>query len=85
MNLDKTKVMFNEHVTPKTIYVKGVALEVVQDYIYFRQTLQLHRDNFEGEIARRVQLSWEAFGKLCHIFGHPCHNASRPRCLISAS
>nr|XP_032511413.1 uncharacterized protein LOC116765887 [Danaus plexippus plexippus] len=33
MNLDKTKVMFNEHVLPSPIYVEGSMLEVVQEYI----------------------------------------------------
>lgn len=30
MNLDKTKVMFNEHIIPEPISVEGVVLEVVQ-------------------------------------------------------
>jgi hypothetical protein len=34
MNLDKTKVMFNEHVLPEPIAICGAVLEVVQKYVY---------------------------------------------------
>jgi hypothetical protein len=64
MNLDKTKIMFNEHVLPKSKAICGAVLEVVQKYVYLGQTLQLGRSNFEDEINRRIQLSWAAFGKL---------------------
>ena len=39
MNLDKTKIMFNEHVIPEPIALDGVPLEVVQEYIYLGQTV----------------------------------------------
>lgn len=52
MKLDKTKVMFNDHIISKTIYVEDLALKVVQERIYLGFTLQMGRDNFEGEIAR---------------------------------
>lgn len=51
MNLDKTKVMFNNHIIPKPIYVEDLALEVVHEYIYLGQTLQ-GGDNLEVAIAR---------------------------------
>jgi hypothetical protein len=41
MNLDKTKVMFNEHVLPEPIAICRGVLEVVQKYVYLGQTLQL--------------------------------------------
>ncbi|KAI8440552.1 hypothetical protein MSG28_001794 [Choristoneura fumiferana] len=41
MNLDKTKVMFNEHVSPEPIAVQGSVLEVVKEYVYLGQTMQL--------------------------------------------
>jgi hypothetical protein len=41
MNLNKTKVMFNEHVLPETIAIRRAVLEVVQKYVYLRQALQL--------------------------------------------
>ena len=71
MNLDKTIVIFNEHIIPEPISVEGVALEAVQKYVYLGQTLQMGRDNFEGQITRRVQLGWAAFRKLRHIFESP--------------
>jgi hypothetical protein len=50
MNLDKTKVMFNEHVLPEPIAICGAVLEVVQKYVYFGQTLHLGRNDFEDEV-----------------------------------
>jgi hypothetical protein len=41
MVLDKTKVMFNEHVLPEPITICGAVLKVVQKYVYLGQTLQL--------------------------------------------
>jgi hypothetical protein len=66
MNLDKTTVMFNEHVLPEPIAIHGAVLEVFQKYVYLRQTLQLGRNNFEDEINRRIQLGWA--GKLRRAF-----------------
>jgi hypothetical protein len=40
MNLNKAKVMFNKHVLPKPIPIRGAILEVVQKYVYLGQTLQ---------------------------------------------
>ncbi|KAJ0183213.1 hypothetical protein K1T71_001189 [Dendrolimus kikuchii] len=69
MNLDKTKVMFNEHVMPRPVNVDGVPLEAVQEYVYLGQNIQVGRHNFEGEANRRIQLGWAAFGKL--LFFNP--------------
>ena len=77
MNLNKTKVMFNEYIIPEPISVEGIALEVVQKYVYLGRTTQMGRDDdFVGEITKRVQLGWAAFGKLRHIFESPL-----PQCL----
>lgn len=43
MNLDRSKLMFNEHVTPGPIADNGSALEVVQDYVCHEQTLQVDK------------------------------------------
>ncbi|CAH0731533.1 unnamed protein product, partial [Brenthis ino] len=67
MNLDKTKIMSNCHVSPRPVIVNGAVLEVVQEYIYLGQTIQLGRHNFEKEANRRIRLDWAAFGKLRHI------------------
>ena len=48
MNLNKTKVMFNEHVTPEPISVNGDALEVVRAYLPW------------ANVA--IQLGWAVFG-----------------------
>lgn len=68
MNIEKTKVMVNRIASPGPVVVNGVPLEVVDEYIYLGQLLQLGRNNFEGEIDRRIRLGWAAFGKLRHIF-----------------
>ena len=61
MNLDKTKIMFNEHVTPEPIAVNGGALEVVREYFYLGTKLySLVKTNFEREANRRIQLDWAA-------------------------
>lgn len=60
--------MFNGHVTPRPVIVNDAALEVVQEYIYLGQSVQLGRHNFEKEAARRIRLGWAVFGKLRHIF-----------------
>jgi hypothetical protein len=68
MNLDKTKVMLNEHVLKEPIAICWAVLEVVQKYIYLGQTLQLRRNNFEDEVHRRIQMGWEAIMKLRPVF-----------------
>lgn len=78
MNLDKTKIMFNELVDPRPVAVNGVPLEVVQEYVYLGQTLRLGRNNFERESNRRIQLGWAAFRKLRQVFSSPI-----PQCLKS--
>ncbi|KAI8433263.1 hypothetical protein MSG28_015334 [Choristoneura fumiferana] len=75
INMDKTKVMSN--VVPAPVIVGGSALEVVDDYVYLGQTIQLGRSNFEKE-TRRIRLGWAAFGKLCSVF-----SAKLPQCLKS--
>ena len=76
MNMDKTKVMLNAHVTPTPIKIGDSTLEVVDDYVYLGQTVQLGRSNFEKEVNRRIRLGWAAFGKLRGIF-----SSNLPQCL----
>nr|XP_032511484.1 uncharacterized protein LOC116765942 [Danaus plexippus plexippus] len=47
MNMDKTKLMSNVHVTPTRVMVENSVLEVVDAYVYLGQTVQLGRSNFE--------------------------------------
>ena len=76
MNMDKTKVMVNIHVAPTPIKIGDSTLEVVDDYVYLGQTVQLGRSNFEKEINRRIRLGWAAFRKLHGIF-----SSNLPQCL----
>lgn len=46
--------MFNEQVLLKPIAVNGVPLDIVQEYVYLKQTLQLGRNNVEKEVHRRI-------------------------------
>ncbi|CAK1580164.1 unnamed protein product [Parnassius mnemosyne] len=68
MNMDKTKIMFNVHVTPMPVVVRNTKLEVVDEYVYLGQIVRLGKSNFDREVNRRIQLDWAAFGKLRHIF-----------------
>ncbi|CAG9136621.1 unnamed protein product [Plutella xylostella] len=76
MNMDKTKVMSNEHVSSSPVTVGGVTIEVVDQYPYLGQVIRLGKSNFDKEVARRIQLGWAAFGKLRHIF-----TKNIPQCL----
>ncbi|KAJ0169495.1 hypothetical protein K1T71_015082 [Dendrolimus kikuchii] len=76
MNLDKTKVMFNEHVMPRPVNVDGSPLEVVQEYVYLGQKIQVGKHGLEREANRRIQLGWAAFGNLRHVF-----SSTIPQCL----
>ncbi|KAL0859196.1 hypothetical protein ABMA27_011014 [Loxostege sticticalis] len=53
MNMDKTKIMSNVHVAPTPLKVGDSALEVVDEYVYLGQTVQLGKSNFEKEVNRR--------------------------------
>ncbi|KAL0852521.1 hypothetical protein ABMA27_017001 [Loxostege sticticalis] len=76
MNMDKTKIMSNVRVAPTPLKVGDSALEVVDEYVYLGQTVQLGKSNFEKEVNRRIQLGWAAFGKLRDIF-----SSKIPQCL----
>ena len=78
MNMDKTKIMSNVHVTPMPVVVEGVPMEVVDEYIYLGQVIRMGKSNFQREVTRRIQLGWAAFGKLQKIF-----SSSIPQCLKS--
>lgn len=51
MNMDKTKIMLNVHVTPVPVIVGNDSLEVVDRYVYLGQIVQLGRSNFDKEVA----------------------------------
>ncbi|KAI8431595.1 hypothetical protein MSG28_016084 [Choristoneura fumiferana] len=76
MNVDKTKIMVNDRVDLRPVIVNGNLLEVVSEFTYLGQILQLGRNNFEKEAKRRIQLGWAAFGKLRQVF-----SSSIPQCM----
>ena len=49
MNKTKTKVMFNDKVTPNEIKIDGKTQEEVQEYIYLGKGITLRKDH-DGEI-----------------------------------
>ncbi|KAL0832165.1 hypothetical protein ABMA28_001622 [Loxostege sticticalis] len=65
----------NRHIF-NDVSVGDSALEVVDEYVYLGQTVQLGKSNFEKEVNRRIQLGWAAFGKLRNIF-----SSKIPQCL----
>lgn len=68
MNMDKTKIISNVHVTPISVKIGDSTLEIVDYYIYLGQIIQLDRANFEKEVNCRIQLGWVALGKMRVIF-----------------
>ncbi|CAG4942862.1 unnamed protein product [Parnassius apollo] len=46
MNMDKTKIMLNVHVTPMPVVVGSTMLEVVDEYVYLGQIVRLGKSNF---------------------------------------
>jgi hypothetical protein len=76
INMDKTKIMSNSRVVPTPIVVGNSTLDVVDQYIYLGQIVQLGKSNFQKEVNRRIQLGWASFGKLRSIF-----SAHLPQCI----
>ncbi|CAH2235414.1 jg13272 [Pararge aegeria aegeria] len=50
MNMSKTKIMSNAHVPLHRVIIGSSALEIVDEYIYLGNTIQLGRSNFEKEV-----------------------------------
>lgn len=60
-------------------------LEIVDDYIYLGETVQLGRFNFEKEVNRRIRLSWATFERLSGIFSPNIpHSVSKRKFLTRA-
>jgi hypothetical protein len=61
----------------------GAILEVVQKYVYFGQTLQLGRNNFEDEVNRRIQLSiWETTSSVFIVNTTKSKDESLNQCVL---
>lgn len=80
--MDKTQVIFNEHVIPGPIVINGGPLEVVREYVYLGKTLKFGKNNFEKETDRRIQLGCAAFGKLRWVFSLRIPQSLKNQCVL---
>jgi hypothetical protein len=67
MNIGKCGVMFNQFCTEGPIEVEGRTMEKINKFVYLGQEINAKGD-FDGEISRRIKLSWAAFNKFRSIF-----------------
>ena len=67
MNIGKCSVMFNDFCDEDSIEIDGQPLEKMNKFVYLGQEINTKGD-FDGEISRRIQLSWAAFSKFRSIF-----------------
>ena len=63
MNTIKTKIMAGTTRTTKAVYVNGIQLDQVEDYVYLGQRFTLIEKNQDNEIRRRIKAGWQAFGR----------------------
>ena len=57
----KTKIIFNDKITPTEIKNDGKTVEEVEEYINLGQRITLKKDH-DGEIKQRVKIGWKTFG-----------------------
>ncbi len=62
MNMKKTKIMYNKHLTGRQIMIENEALELVEEYTYLGLIFNANPVH-EKEIRRRIGMGWSAFGK----------------------
>jgi len=58
----KTKIKAGTTRTTKAVYVNGIQLDQVEEYVYLGQCFALIEKNQENEI-RRIKAGWQAFGR----------------------
>ena len=65
INMSKTKVLRNKHVTKRLVIVEGSENEEVQSYthvhVYLGQRVSLVERDMGNEINRRIQVGWKTF------------------------
>lgn len=66
MNLDKTKVMTNHHITP--ILVNDIPLEFVQNYVYLGKQISFSEERNVEEVDRRIAITWKKYWAHKEIF-----------------
>ena len=64
INMAKTKVLRNKHVTQRPVTVGGSVVEEVHSYIYRGQRVSLLETDMANEINRRIQAGWNSFNEL---------------------
>ena len=62
MNLNKTKVMYNDFAFREKIITSNVEVEQVNSYIYLGQEISMD-GSIMNEINRRIRIAWSTFGK----------------------
>jgi endonuclease/exonuclease/phosphatase family metal-dependent hydrolase len=75
MNMKKTKVMYNEYVNSKPVYIGIDEVEKVNEYVYLGQLVKTENDKTD-EIRRRIATGWGAFAKYRDIL-----KSKMPMCL----
>jgi len=60
MNIRKTKIMAGTARTTTAVYVNGIQLDQVEDYVYLGQHFTLTEKNQDNEI-RKIKAGWQAF------------------------
>ena len=61
INKTKTKIMFNDKVTPNEIKINGKTLEEVEECVYLGKRITLKKDH-DDEIKRRIKIGWKTSG-----------------------
>lgn len=55
MNLDKTKIMYNNNLPQRPVIMNGAVLKFVQEYVSFGQTKQIGWYNFDKKNHGGIQ------------------------------
>ena len=63
INMAKTKVLRNKHVTQRPVIVERSEIEEVKSYIYLGQRVSLLETDMGNEINRRIQAGWKSFNE----------------------
>jgi len=49
--------------TTKAVYVNGIQIDQVEEYVYLGQSFTLIEKSQDTEIRRRIKAGWQAFGR----------------------
>ena len=75
MNLNKTKIMWNQYTQERPITLENPNIEQVHEYNYLGQPVHSD-DKQEHEILKRIKTGWRTMGKHSSIF-----RSKMPMCL----